>query len=315
MTMKESKMQGIDIVSDIHGHATELHSLLRAMDYIEKDGVYIHPERTILFLGDFIDRGDEQIEVLRVATAMIKSGTAKAVMGNHEYNAIGWAPPDKHGDYLRSHKREEHHTQHSAFLSQVVEGSELYYNLIAWFKTLPVFIEERGVRAIHACWHDQSIKDLRSCLSNDGCFTEEGFIKSHSKGTPFNKAVEVLLKGPEVTLEPEFHFYDKDGHLRKEARIRWWDKTATDLKSGAIGIDLSKTLNADALIKNCSDYHYHDEVPLFFGHYWLTGKPIIESNNALCLDYSVAKGGSLIGYRWSPGTPLNSGDIVSIRSI
>ena len=96
-------MQGIDIIGDIHGHAHELHSLLRAMDYSEQDGVYSHAERSVVFLGDFIDRGPDQLEVLRVVTAMTKSGHARAIMGNHEYNAIGWATPDDQGGYLRSH--------------------------------------------------------------------------------------------------------------------------------------------------------------------------------------------------------------------
>jgi len=304
-------MTGIDIVGDIHGDATQLHLLLNAMNYKEIDGVYSHPERTVLFLGDFIDRGNEQFEVIRIVQAMVKSSTAKAVMGNHEYNAISWATPDGNGGHLRCHKREEHRNRHSAFLSQITEGSELYHNIIAWFKTLPVFIEFKGIRAIHACWHDKSIQDLRSCLNNEDCFTEKGFKDTHLNGSKFNNAIEILLKGPKVPLKPEFHFYDKDGRLRKEARMRWWNKTATDLKSGAIGIDLRKTNKVDAPI-NCSDYHYHDDVPVFFGHYRLTDEPIIEFNNALCLDYSGAKRKSLLGYRWSPGIPINIGYIVSI---
>ena len=83
-------MSGIDLIGDIHGHATELHSLLRSMDYTEINGVYQHPERSVIFLGDFIDRGDQQLEVLRVVSSMCINGNARAIMGNHEFNAIGW---------------------------------------------------------------------------------------------------------------------------------------------------------------------------------------------------------------------------------
>ena len=39
--------------------------------------------------------------------------------------------------------------------------------------------------------------------------------------------------------------------------------------------------------------------PVFFGHYWLEDKfPVIQSDNVVCLDYSVAKEGSLVAYRW-----------------
>jgi hypothetical protein len=45
-----------------------------------------------------------------------------------------------------------------------------------------------------------------------------------------------------------------------------------------------------------------DAKPLFFGHYWMAGSIALEAPNAICLDYSAARGGSLIAYR------LNSDD-------
>src|SRR3984885_11359032 len=83
-------VQGYDLVGDIHGHADALHRLLCALDYAEVEGVFRHPERQMIFVGDFIDRGPQQREVLRIARSMCDSGAARAVMGNHEFNAIGW---------------------------------------------------------------------------------------------------------------------------------------------------------------------------------------------------------------------------------
>lgn len=45
-----------DLISDIHGHGTPLKNLLAKVDYVEMDGVWQHPERKAIFLGDFIDR-------------------------------------------------------------------------------------------------------------------------------------------------------------------------------------------------------------------------------------------------------------------
>ena len=87
--------QGYDLVGDIHGHADALHRLLRELDYAEVEGVFRHPVRQMIFVGDFIDRGPQQREVLRISRSMCKAGAAMAVMGNHEFNAIGWASPDK----------------------------------------------------------------------------------------------------------------------------------------------------------------------------------------------------------------------------
>ena len=51
------KVQGYDLVGDIHGHADTLHRLLHKLDYAEVEGVFRHPQRRMIFVGDFIDRG------------------------------------------------------------------------------------------------------------------------------------------------------------------------------------------------------------------------------------------------------------------
>ncbi|MFO1021594.1 MAG: hypothetical protein U0903_12990 [Planctomycetales bacterium] len=46
-----------DLIGDVHGYANELVALLEALGYRRTGGVYAHPERKVIFLGDFIDRG------------------------------------------------------------------------------------------------------------------------------------------------------------------------------------------------------------------------------------------------------------------
>jgi hypothetical protein len=48
-----------------------------------------------------------------------------------------------------------------------------------------------------------------------------------------------------------------------------------------------------------TDYQYWERIPVFFGHDWLRGTPVISGDYAACLDYSVAKKGFLTAYRWS----------------
>ena len=36
--------------------------------------------------------------------------------------------------------------------------------------------------------------------------------------------------------------------------------------------------------------------PVFFGHYWMTGKPDLQQGNVCCVDYSAGKGGNLVCY-------------------
>ena len=49
-----------DIIGDIHGQAGKLEALLTNMGYQLKDGIYQHPQRTLISVGDLIDRGPQQ---------------------------------------------------------------------------------------------------------------------------------------------------------------------------------------------------------------------------------------------------------------
>lgn len=77
-----------DIVGDVHGCYDELAELLAKLGY-RTDGEdaigYRHPEgRRVVFVGDLVDRGPKVVDVLRLAMAMVGSGSALCVPGNHE---------------------------------------------------------------------------------------------------------------------------------------------------------------------------------------------------------------------------------------
>jgi len=94
-----------DLIGDIHGYASALRSLLAKLGYQECDGAWMHPERKVIYLGDFVDRGPAQVETVEIARRMVESGHALAVMGNHEFNAVAWATPrdGQTGKFLRTH--------------------------------------------------------------------------------------------------------------------------------------------------------------------------------------------------------------------
>jgi len=57
-----------------------------------------------------------------------------------------------------------------------------------------------------------------------------------------------------------------------------------------------------------------DAPPVFFGHYWMEDtNPVIQEKNVVCLDYSVAKGGSLVGYRWDGEHELDTENLVRVK--
>ncbi|WP_084777292.1 metallophosphoesterase [Bradyrhizobium sp.] len=301
-------IQGYDLVGDIHGHADALHRLLRRLDYEVIDGAFRHSARQMIFVGDFIDRGPQQLEVLRIARSMSEAGAAMAVMGNHEFNAIGWVT-QKCGSFLREHEP-KNQKQHAEFLRQIGENSAAHKDAIDWFMTLPVWLDLPGLRVVHACWHDPSREALKPFIDDAGCLIAEGVLESYRHGSVAHSAVEILLKGPEEVLPEGIHFFDKDGHRREEVRLRWWDQKATTFRRAALGMEGRENEVPDTRLPR--DYRYHEGKPVFFGHYWLTKEPVITATNAACLDFSVAKEGYLTAYRWSGERELTKKSLVSV---
>ncbi len=117
-----------DLIGDIHGCANELKALLAKLGYSARDGVWRHPTRQVIFLGDFIDRGPEQVEVMKIVRAMVDAEQALAVMGNHEFNAVAWATPISAGfeRAICDRSTDDNRKQHAEFLAQVGEGSQLH---------------------------------------------------------------------------------------------------------------------------------------------------------------------------------------------
>lgn len=303
-------MQGYDIIGDIHGHADALKRLLSKLGYQERDGAYRHEGRQVVFVGDFIDRGPEQREVLRIARAMWEAGTALAVMGNHEFNAIGWATPDGKGGYLREHT-DDHRKQHEEFLRQIPEGTPEYADTLTWFKGLPAWLDLGPIRVIHACWYEPAQKALRHCLDEARRFTEHGFVSAHQSASPYN-AVEILLKGPELKLPNGMSFKDKDGIERTAVRTKWWDPNSSTFRQSALGMHGKEHQLPDDPIP--TTYAYISETPVFFGHYWLRDTPILDRGKAACLDFSVAQDGYLTAYQWRGEATLTAENLLSVKA-
>jgi protein phosphatase len=84
-----------DLIGDVHGCRAELEELLAELGYaVERDGLgravgAAHPDgRTVVFLGDLVDRGPDTPGVLRLAMGMVRAGTALCVPGNHENKLV-----------------------------------------------------------------------------------------------------------------------------------------------------------------------------------------------------------------------------------
>jgi Calcineurin-like phosphoesterase len=289
-----------DLIGDIHGHATELKSLLDKMDYREIDGVWQHPERKVIFLGDFVDRGPEQVETVAIAKDMVESGNALAVMGNHEFNAVAWATedPGNSSNFLRPHTN-KNLKQHKEFLEQVGEGSGLHQSIVEWFKTLPLFLEMDDFRVVHACWHPEDLKTIAHFTDNENRIRPDVWVELCKEGTEGFEALETLLKGLEIPLPSGHEFRDKDNHLRTNIRTRWWDLDGVTYRD--LAMVPVEVINQIPHVPVPDDIFpgYDGQKPVFVGHYWMKGEPEPLNEHVACLDYSVvdSDGGKLCAYR------------------
>jgi hypothetical protein len=310
--------QEYDIIGDIHGHADKLVRLLEKLEYSLVDGRYQHATRKVIFLGDFIDRGPKQRDVLQIVMPMVQQGSALAVMGNHEFNALAFHTNHVGFEdrWLRVRNNKNIH-QHIKFLEEYLPlKDEQRYELrdaLDFFYTLPLWRDLGGIRVVHACWEPAHIQYLESSnlLTSEGCITPAFLARASQKGTPEYEAIEALLKGVEYNLPSGQYFTDKDGHNRTEVRTKWWINEDTLLEnvvlpSGILDDETGKLpISSNELVGYATS-----EKPVFFGHYWFQGTPEKIASNVACLDYSVAKNGKLVAYRWSGEASLSNDNFV-----
>ncbi len=298
-----------DIIGDVHGQAGKLHRLLAQMGYQRSGGTYRHPDRQAIFVGDLIDRGPGQLEAVDTVRRMVDAGSALATMGNHEFNAIAWhtADPEQDGSYLRTRDGtlgQRNRSQHQAFLAEVEHDAALHRELIDWFMTLPLWLDLPGIRVVHACWHAGYMQELAPLLTARHQLTPSLVVASSRKGSLEYRLIEALLKGLEVQLPPGHSYHDKDGHERFNERIAWWDTAGSTYRDLAVvGESLRASLPAEPIMPDIRPV-YDNTKPAFFGHYWMTGRPALQSPMLACVDYSAAKSGPLVAYRWSGEAPL-----------
>lgn len=302
----------IDLIGDIHGHADKLEELLKKLNYKKSNGTYSHPNRKVLFVGDYIDRGPKIRETLQIVKAMVDSDNAIALMGNHEYNAICFHFQETEGGHLRKHLI-KNIIQHYKTLEQFQNRQNEYEEYIDWFKTLPLYYETATFRAVHACWDNANIQYLRDILVN-ARLTDDLIFQSVKKGTKLNEAIDQTLKGKEMKMPDGLFFKDKDGTKRKEIRIKWWEDPS-EMTYKSISVEPIENLPeqpiASAELTDNSHYQIDDK-KVFFGHYWLRGEPSLYKDNICCLDYSVAKGGKLVAYRLNDEHNLDESKLIYV---
>ena len=79
-------------ISDIHGCYKELKELLFTL---ETEGVYDKNNDKLVFLGDYIDRGIQNVETLKFLISLNRKPNVIFLKGNHELSLIKYINEEK----------------------------------------------------------------------------------------------------------------------------------------------------------------------------------------------------------------------------
>ena len=294
--------RGYDLIGDIHGCARALERLLAGLGYRRVAGVWRHPQRMAVFLGDLVDRGPHIRETLHLVHDMVEAGQALCLMGNHEWYALGWSTPALPGSgrrYVREHVP-RHERLIRETLAQLEGHPGDWRDFLAWFQTLPLCVDAGRFRLVHACWDagviERLLRDYPDARVDRAFVQQAGDLQSFAA-----HCFQRLLRGIDMPLPRGLTLTSSDGFTRSVFRTKFWEedpKTYGDivfqpdaLPDEVASLPLSNAQKA-ALLR------YGDAEPLLFvGHYWCRGTPGPLRPNLACLDYSAVRRGKLVAYR------------------
>ena len=146
-------------VGDIHGDLAALQILFQRLPELTA-------EDTVVFLGDYVDRGPDSAGVVAWVRDLVARGPAKVVTlrGNHEDAWLqvvdgGWPEfimPRGNGclESLRSYARQpvpgEDELPTAAEMTAMLDGGFFPPDVVAWMRELPFFYEDDHAIYVHA---------------------------------------------------------------------------------------------------------------------------------------------------------------------
>ena len=281
-------MSGFDVIGDVHGHAGQLLRLLAKLGYEREssNSAFLHADgRKVAFVGDLINKGPSSSEVIKIVRGMTDSGSAFAVLGNHEFNLLAT-------NFVGEKKIENEYREH-----------------LDWLLTLPFSVEFEGIRVVHAVWHPSSLKVIAGRTCSDKDFLQRAITKT----SPEHQAVQTVLKGIKLPLPDGQVCLDRFGIPRSRVRIRWWLDP-----SGLTYSELLYPAHEGAstyLGPSLEDLTYVEPYPIyepavFTGHYCLPVREPKINGNVACVDGCVTCDGVLWAYRHTGEQILNSLNLV-----
>ena len=285
----------LDIIGDIHGEIEALTNLLKNLGYNNRGE---HSEgRSLVFVGDLVDRGPNSLGVVALVRALVESGRASAIIGNHELNLLRGLQKEGNGWFWECSQVEQERIK-------------------AFFGTLPLILSNENLRVVHAAWYGPAVEKLTS-ITKPESITD--LFHEFEKG--INQALEAggWLEGAAKEKDDwGDKIKDKNIKVPNLRNIQHCEEMRQNLNplkalnSGLEGkADKPFWTNGKWRFLNRLKWwdDYSDEIPVVMGHYWRQYLPfeknwvekddpnlfagieptawVGKKGNVFCVDYSV----------------------------
>ena len=240
-----------------------LDAMLERLGYGRRGRRWGHAQgRTLIFVGDLLDRGPDPLACLERVAELEADGCARLILGNHELNALHYM------DGLREHS-DKNREQFATTLVQIEADPARWDRARAYIERAPthLLLDEGRLRVVHAHWDEDAIARLPLRLDNPER------VRASAPGGALEDAFELCIKGPEEACP---RYRDSGGHWRETRRLAWWQDypaTAPKVVFGHYWFPWTRST---------------PRTPSWTG----------PGANAACLDFRAGRGGPLVALRY-----------------
>ena len=302
----------LDIVGDVHGEYEALSSLMRSLGY----GADCHSSsgRHLVFLGDLIDRGPDSPAVVDSVKRWVEQCRASCILGNHELLAVIGKPLHGNGWLIQPNSVEAAGEFHSK-----TANPEKVDEYLGFFESLPAVLENDQLRLVHACWHEESVQQLRELDSSHASLLQvyedlEQAIPARLDEHGLRAAMAMECEKYGVALhDRSWNGRVLDAHARAEV-LTLIANPLRVLTSGRLEVaDEAFFASGQWRMANRAKWweSYDDDIPVVIGHFWrrfdkaakrvagVFGRDVFEGvgshewigkrKNVYCVDYSVGQ--------------------------
>ncbi|OSZ42173.1 hypothetical protein BVZ31_16715 [Alcaligenes faecalis] len=302
----------LDIIGDVHGELQALQQLIQNLGY-QEDGS--HPEqRSLIFVGDYCDRGPNSPAVIEYLKSLINNNKAKGILGNHEINLLIDDAKDGSGWYF-DQRYQSDLKNYSPFKCAKPQNRD---EIRKFLSSLPIALERSDLRIVHAAWNKPAIDAIRSVKSEDFL---DFFFECERKADNYAEKKGILNKYLAAKQEWKEKIEDPKALMPLLQAYIDYDLVKNDfnpirlLTSGTEGpADRPFFAGNRWRFSDRTPWwnSYQDDIPVVFGHYWrqLFPQPMAKiskysllfkdidpfswhgaKKNTFCVDFSV-------GARW-----------------